>query len=155
MPLTLTVFLSPYIRDTNSHVTPESVLNPLSIFSLARKDLREKHTPEEEIPAPRMDRCNSIRSSTFEYPALGVPSTLLQPSAVTGLYQGLPSTSNELSTYGFNYQPSSETWNTPATQFDSAISGLDFMPHFEGAWQTMNTFQENMQAHGFLGLDDL
>ncbi|TVY89536.1 putative transcriptional regulatory protein [Lachnellula willkommii] len=152
----------PSIRDAHSHITPESVLNPLAIYSLARKNLDEKHTPEAVpvitskaskfdsrstiLPAPQ-NQDYHLQNQTFPLLSSAMPRQYNE--------QFLPAPTESTSTCDmFIGLPPSDSWTASSIELDLGNHALDFMHPFNALSQQVESLQEGMGGRGLHSWSD-
>jgi hypothetical protein len=141
--------LRPAIRDANCDANPDSVLNSLEIYSLARRDLSHKHIPEEEAP-----RKSSIASTSgFCSPQLQIPSSMAQLTSALDqrfsqpLAFTIPPCGQALQELPISIAPS-DSWVTSEIQIDFEPRNLGFTPRYSGLWQPLGDLDDGDWLQG-------
>lgn len=141
------------ISTTSVQITPESVLNPLSIYSLARQGVEEKHTPEYHTPKyPSPESTPSdVGSAPMPpmpdlYPAPNISGTM-QPFLGHMAEPAIMAMSRNSHLDGNLAVPTDQSllWQTGLDDFS-----MSCLPSLDYSWQWAGTVQEGMDSRGFL-----
>jgi len=141
----------PPINITSAQITPESVLNPLAIYSLARKDIEEKHSPEY-VTSNYSSTANtpSDRGTSMVAPAGDIygpqeAAASLQP--LQGQLPGPPSIASIDPYLDRDLDFQSEQF--PLWQSDLDNYPIGCLPGLDYSWQLAETVQQGMESRGF------